>query len=122
MAQKVDLQMGAPQCCFEGRGARVRHQAVAACLSVQPRVLTRRFILVAPAPDQGLAEAVFATELGEPFLAPNELAGHLQLELSAKVASQHRSAPLRWRRGRFPVWTCPPASPLRSPWLPFATP
>ena len=66
-------------------------------MSIQPGVLTSGFILVAPAPNQGLAEAVFPTELGEAFLTPHELAGDLQLELAAKVASQHRSAPLRWR-------------------------
>src|SRR5947209_17463657 len=106
--------MGPPQGRFEGGDPLVGTKAVAALLPVQPSVLASGGILVAPAPDEGLAEAVFAADLGEPFLAAGELANDLQLELAIEVPFHHRSAPWRWCWGWFPSGIQPRASPYRS--------
>src|ERR1051326_1167915 len=69
-----------------------------------PGVLPVGFILVPPAPQQRLTEAVLAAELGKTLLAADELANDLQFELPAERPFHHARAP-RWRSVsfRFPI-------------------
>jgi hypothetical protein len=62
-----------------------------------PGVLAVLAELLAPAVHDGLAEAVFAAELGHALLAGQQLANDLQLEVRIKDPFGHRSAP--WTEG-----------------------
>jgi hypothetical protein len=62
-------------------------------LAVSKRALAFLLVLLAPAADDGLAEAVFAAELGEALLATAPLVNDFHLRLPAEDPLLHRSAP-----------------------------
>src|ERR1051326_3627511 len=94
MAQELILQGGPAQRCFQGRDARVGVLVDALGLvRLPPGVLAALFILLPPAAQQRLAKTVLPAELSKSFLAADELADDLQLELPAERAFGHRSAP-----------------------------